>query len=172
MPIVKYFVVVGAALAGLLLVAGWSLPETPARFSDRPEIVERAAIRIRSEHKWPDKVVLDTSKPMMAAPAAMQPPAAPASVPPLPSDQAPSQSNLDAMAQLTSNPRSAGADHPALQVKRGGVRTVRSRRLAGAPIVHRLATAEAGWSCCQLDKGQAGSNVIPVRRAASPLLFE
>jgi hypothetical protein len=44
--------------------------------------------------------------------------------------------------------------------------------LAGAPIVHRLATAEAGWRCCQLDKGQAGSNVIPVRRAASPLLFE
>src|SRR5260221_622761 len=46
----------------LLLVAGWSLPEAPPSFPDRPEIVERAIIRIRSERKWPDKVVLVASR--------------------------------------------------------------------------------------------------------------
>jgi hypothetical protein len=57
-PIAKYFVVVGGALAVLLLMAGWHLPVPPASFPDQPEIIERAAIRIKSEHKWPEKVVL------------------------------------------------------------------------------------------------------------------
>jgi hypothetical protein len=51
-PIARYFVVVGSALAALLLIAGWSLPEPPASFPDRPEIIERAAIRIRSARTW------------------------------------------------------------------------------------------------------------------------
>jgi hypothetical protein len=67
-PIAKYFVVVGGALAVLLLIAGWSLPVPPASFPDQSEIIERAAIRIRSERKWPEKVVLDTSKPTMRLP--------------------------------------------------------------------------------------------------------
>jgi hypothetical protein len=62
-PIARYFIVVGSALIVLLLIAGWSLPETTSGFSGRPEIIERAAIRIRSEHKWPEKVVLDTNQP-------------------------------------------------------------------------------------------------------------
>ena len=61
MPIARYFVVVGSVLAVLLTIAGWSLPESPARFPDRPEIIERAAIRIRSDRKWPEKIVLDTN---------------------------------------------------------------------------------------------------------------
>ena len=62
MPIARYFIVVGSALVVLLLIAGWSLPEPPASFPDRPEIIERAAIRIRSERKWPEKIVMDTTQ--------------------------------------------------------------------------------------------------------------
>ena len=62
MPIARYFIVVGSALAVLLLIAGWSSPELPESFPDRPEIIERAAIRIRSEHRWPEKIVLDTTQ--------------------------------------------------------------------------------------------------------------
>jgi hypothetical protein len=62
-PIARYFAVVGCVLTGLLLIAGWALPEAPASFPDRPEI-ERAPIRITSEHKWPEKIVLDTSQPV------------------------------------------------------------------------------------------------------------
>ena len=63
MPIARYFMVVGSALVVLLLIAGWSLPEPPASFPDRPEIIDRATIRIRSERKWPEKIVLDTNQP-------------------------------------------------------------------------------------------------------------
>jgi hypothetical protein len=59
--------VVGSALLVLLLVAGWSLPEPPVSFSDRPGGIERAAIRIRSERKWPEKVVLDTNQPTFSS---------------------------------------------------------------------------------------------------------
>jgi hypothetical protein len=170
-PIAGYFTVVGAALALLLLIASWSLPETPARFSDHPEVIERAAIRIRSERKWPEKVVFDTSKTAMVPSDVGDSPPAQASVS-IPSDEAPRQSNLDAMARLEPDARPAAVDHPALQSRRGGARTVRSGRVARAPIVRRLARAETGWSCCQFDKGQAGSNAIPFRRAASSWLFE
>ena len=87
MPIAKYFVVVGGALAVLLLIGGWSLPVPPASFPDQSEIIERAAIRIRSDRKWPEKVVLDTSKPTMTPPVVMDPPAAQSSGP-LPNRQA------------------------------------------------------------------------------------
>src|ERR1700694_1989063 len=92
-PIARYFVVVGSALAALLLIAGWSLPEPPPSFPDRPEIIERAAIRIKSAHKWPEKVILDTSQPTMAPPAVEQPPAAQSVR--LPPDAAQNQSNLE-----------------------------------------------------------------------------
>ena len=69
MPIARYFMVVGSALVVLLLIAGWSLPEPPASFPDRPEIIERAAIRIRSERKWPEKIVLDTNQPTIPPPS-------------------------------------------------------------------------------------------------------
>jgi hypothetical protein len=46
----------------LLLIARWSLPEPPSNFPDRSEIIERMVIRIRSDRKWPEKIVLDTSR--------------------------------------------------------------------------------------------------------------
>lgn len=42
MPIARYFVVVGSALAALPLIAGWSLPEPLPSFPDRPETIEGA----------------------------------------------------------------------------------------------------------------------------------
>jgi hypothetical protein len=68
-PVARYFVVVGSVLTVLLLIAGWSLPEPPPIFPDRPEIIDRATIRIRSERKWPEKVVLDTSQPTITPPS-------------------------------------------------------------------------------------------------------
>jgi hypothetical protein len=67
-PLAKYFVIVGGALAILLLIAGWTLPEYPESFPDRPEVIDRASIRIRSAYKWPEKIVLDTNQPTIAPP--------------------------------------------------------------------------------------------------------
>src|SRR6478672_13577784 len=103
-----------------------SLPEPPASFPDRPEIIERAAIRIRSERKWPEKVVLDTSHPTMTPPVAMEPPAAHSVR--LPSDEAPGQSNREALAQLKPDTPSAAVDHQTMRIKRG--LAARSKRVA------------------------------------------
>jgi hypothetical protein len=170
-PIARYFVVVGGALAVLLLIAGWSLPVPPASFPDQPEIIERAAIRIRSEHKWPEKVVLDTSRPTMTPPVVMDPSTAQSSVP-LPSDEAPGQSDLEAIAQLKPDTPPVAINRPTLQITRGVARTARSRRVARRSIRHRLARAETGRGCCQFDKGEASSNAMPFRRAASSWPFE
>ncbi|MGY4480179.1 hypothetical protein ACVILL_007593 [Bradyrhizobium sp. USDA 3364] len=69
LPIARYFAVVGGALAVLLLIAGWSLPALPGRFSDRPDSTGAAAIRIASARKWPEKIVLDTSQPTFFPPS-------------------------------------------------------------------------------------------------------
>jgi hypothetical protein len=170
-PIARYFMVVGSALVVLLLIAGWSLPEPPPSFPDRPEIIERAAIRIRSDRKWPEKVVLDTSKPTMTPPVVMDPPAAQSSGP-LPSDESPGQSKFEAIAQLKPDMQPVAIDRPTMQIKRGVARTARSRRIARGSITHRLPRAGTGRGCCQFDHGQASSNAMPFRRAASSWTFE
>ncbi len=62
MPVLRYFVYVGGALLALLLVcnamfAPIPLPATLKSGSDLP------AVRIRSERKWPERVVIDTTVP-------------------------------------------------------------------------------------------------------------
>jgi hypothetical protein len=167
-PIARYFMVVGSALAVLLLIAGWILPEPPESFPDRPEIIERAAIRIKSDHKWPEKVVLDTSQPTIAPPAVEEPLAAQSVR--LAPHETKDRSNLEALTQLKPDIPSAAVDHPTLRIKRGLARTTRSKRVARGPVTRRLARAEASGGCCQsgwIDNGQTSSNAMSRRPAAS-----
>jgi len=164
-PIARYFIFVGGALAALLLIAGWCLPTPPAMFA-KQLVIDRSIIRIKSARKWPEKVVLDTSQPTMTPPAVEEPPAA-LSVR-LPPDKAGDQSNLEALAQLPDTP-SAVVDHPTLRIKRGLAGTARSKRVARGPVTRRLARAEAGGGCCQfglIDNGQTSSNAMSRRHAA------
>ena len=168
MPIARYFIIVGGTLAALLFIAGWCLPTPPATFADRPQALERAIIRIKSAHKWPEKVVLVTSQPTIAPPAVEQPPAA--QLVQLPPDEAPDQSNLEALAQLKPDAPPAAVDHPTLRIKRGLARTARSKHVARGPVTRRLARAEAGGGCCQfgwIDNGQTSSNAMSRRHAVS-----
>ena len=169
MPIARYFIFVGGALATLLLIAGWCLPTPPAMFANQL-VIPRSVIRIKSAHKWPEKVVLDTSQ-LTITPAVVEERPAAQSVR-LPPDEAGDQSNLEALAQLKPDTQPVAIDRPILQIKRGVARTARSRRAARGSIIHRLARAETGRGCCQFDKGQASSNAIRSRRAASSWLFE
>jgi hypothetical protein len=167
-PIARYFAVVGSGLVVLLLIAGWFSPEPPPSFADRPEIIERAIIRIRSERKWPERVVLDTSQPTIAPPAVEEPSAA-QSVRLSPYDVG-DQPNLEALARLKPDTPSAAVDHRTLRIKRGSARNARSKRVARGPVTRRLARAEAGWGCCQIgwiDNGQTSSNAMSRRHAAS-----
>ena len=167
MPIARYFVFVGCTLVALLFIAGWCLPTPPAMFADQSAATDRAVIRIKSAHKWPEKIVLDTKQPTIAPPAVEEPPAAqPVRLPP---DEAAEQSNLEALAQLKPELPSA-VDHPTLRIKRSLARTARSKRVARGPVTRPLARAEAGGGCCQfgwIDNGQTSSDAMSRRHAAS-----
>ena len=72
-PIARYFIFVGGTLAALLFIAGRCLPAPPAMPADQPLAIERAIIRIKSARKWPEKVVLDTSRPTITTTAGEEP---------------------------------------------------------------------------------------------------
>ena len=167
MPIARYFIIVGGTLAALLFIAGWCLPTPPAMFADELAI-DRTIIRIKSARKWPEKVMLDTSRPTITPLAVEEPPAAQSVQ--LPLDDAGDQSNLEALAELKPDIPSAAVDHPTLRIKRGLATTARSKRVARGPVTRRLARAEAGGGCCQfgwIDNGQTSSNAMSRRHAAS-----
>jgi hypothetical protein len=79
MPLRQYFAWVGSILLVVLCAADWCFP-APLHVS-HPEIPPQARVnlRIRSDHKWPDRVVFDTptSKSTAAADAGREPDAVP-----------------------------------------------------------------------------------------------
>ena len=167
MPIARYFILVGGALAALLFISGWVLPTPPAMFAEQSVALERAVIRIKSAHKWPEKVILDTSQLIITPPAVMNPPAIQLSFP-LPSNKASDPSHPEAMALLKPDIQAAAINHSNQQIKRGVARTARSRRVARGPVTHRRTAM--GGDCCQfgwVDSGQTSSNALSPKRAPS-----
>jgi len=82
MPIFRYFMFVGGALLALLFAANFVWPASPVTQAVVTAGYDQPLIRIRSDRHLPDRVVLDTSQPTIAAPvvktaavAAPQPPA-------------------------------------------------------------------------------------------------
>jgi hypothetical protein len=66
MPLGRYFVFVGSLLLALLILADRYMPKPinePARAD-----VDRSIIRLHSSHKWPERIVIDTSLPTIARP--------------------------------------------------------------------------------------------------------
>lgn len=60
MPVARYFLYVGGVLLALLFIADAWLPGSSAV---REERTRSATIRIHSDRKWPERIVLDTSQP-------------------------------------------------------------------------------------------------------------
>jgi hypothetical protein len=166
-PIARYFIFVGAMLTALLLIADWCLPTPPAMFA-RQLVIDKSIIRIKSAHKWPEKIVLDTSQPTITPLAVAELPAAQSVR--LPPDEARDQSNLQALALWKPDTPSADVDHPALRIKRGLAELARPQRVARGPATRRLARTEAGGGCCQfgwIDNAQTSSNAMSRRHVAS-----
>jgi len=69
MPIFRYFVFVGGALLALLFAADFVWPTSPVAKAIVTASNDQPLIRIRSDRHLPDRVVLDTSQPTIAAPA-------------------------------------------------------------------------------------------------------
>jgi hypothetical protein len=74
MPLARYFLFVGGVLLALLFLSDAYLPKLPA--AERAD-TDLPVIRIHSDRKWPERVVFDTSRPIVAAaPTAAAVPAA------------------------------------------------------------------------------------------------
>ncbi|WP_035655793.1 hypothetical protein [Bradyrhizobium sp. STM 3809] len=74
MPILRYFLFVGGTLFALLILADAVLPSVPlptnlTAASDLPPV------RIKSDRKWPERIVMDSSMPSPVTIAKAEPPA-------------------------------------------------------------------------------------------------
>lgn len=68
MPIFRYFMFVGGALLALLFAADLVWPTSPSTQTVAGASYDQPLIRIRSDRHLPERVVLDTSQPTIAAP--------------------------------------------------------------------------------------------------------
>ena len=152
LPMARYLAGVGGALAVLLLIAGWSLPELPDRFPGRPDGIDAATIRIESARKWPEKVVLDTSQPTFAPPSVEAVPAQQLVAGRLP-DEMTYQTRVDAlansMAESRSDARPVAADHPPMRARRKRTRATPSAHVARARSPNALQGLDE--ECCWLE---------------------
>jgi hypothetical protein len=73
MPLLNYFGWAGSFLVAVLFAANWcfSAPIARSRPSDVP-LNQRINIRIHSDHKWPERVVFDTTRAKLAPAEAAQ----------------------------------------------------------------------------------------------------
>ena len=63
MPWVRYFIFVGGALLALFFVADAYAPKLPVVTAAEVARAENPTLRIRSDRKWPERIVFDTSIP-------------------------------------------------------------------------------------------------------------
>jgi hypothetical protein len=62
MPFVRYIAFVGSLLVAILFFADWYLTMAPTQSVTSPE-ADKPTIRIKSDRKWPERIVFDTSAP-------------------------------------------------------------------------------------------------------------
>jgi hypothetical protein len=73
MPLARYFLFVGGALMALLFAFDLFSPKAVADIgaqSASAVTVDKSTLRIRSEQKWPERIVLDTTQPTIVPKAA------------------------------------------------------------------------------------------------------
>lgn len=148
-PIARYFIFVGCALAVLLLIAGWSLPEFPESFPDRPEVIERAAIRIRSERKWPERIVLDTGQPTVRTPP-IEVVSTEQLLARLP-DEMTDQARVDPLPKPNPDARPIDARRRPVQARRKPARAFPSMHVARTRNRNDPPTWRTGEECCRFE---------------------
>lgn len=72
MPVLRYFLYVGGALLALLLVVNSVIPAAPVDQQNvaSATVADQPSLRIRSDHKWPERIVFDTNQPTIVPPPA------------------------------------------------------------------------------------------------------
>ena len=93
MPLARYFIYVGGVLLTLLFVANWYWQDPSPMPTSYGSPIDKTILRIRSEPKWPQKVELDTTIPIVVPPLLRAAETAGTAIPPVPKPA------LDALAQ-------------------------------------------------------------------------
>jgi hypothetical protein len=136
MPLVRYFVFIGSVLLALLFLADNYLPPLAAEAA-RADI-DRSIIRLHSSHKWPERIVIDTSLPTIVPPEPKIAEAAPVN------ETAPVKSASDAWpvreAMAMATPVQEAA--PAMVRKPAPKRRSRTARTYGMPRAGYVASYE------------------------------
>jgi hypothetical protein len=99
-PLARYFFFAGSVLLAVLFVAEQYLPDSPQTFV-REARVDKSIIRIKSAHKWPEPIVLDTSLPTIVPPPSL----VVANAPLINQPREATNSPREALAQLDAPPR-------------------------------------------------------------------
>ena len=68
MPLGRYLLFVGSALIALFFLTDAYLPQSAGSSYGRESRVDKSIIRLSSAHKWPEKVVYDTTLPTIVPP--------------------------------------------------------------------------------------------------------
>jgi hypothetical protein len=131
MPVGRYFIFVGSVLLTLLFAADWYMPQHPLQPARAD--VDRG-IRVQSRHRWPERIVIDTSLPTIAPASAMA-----ADLPPAAPPQAGSPQDAFAMA-----PSSSGGRKPVQKRRAKTPRGVADPVARAAPDGFRIALP-AAW---------------------------
>jgi hypothetical protein len=81
MPLARYFLFVGGALMALLFAFDFFSPKAVADIGTQSAgAVDKSTVRIRSDQKWPERIVFDTTQ-LTVAPKAAQTQTAQAALP-------------------------------------------------------------------------------------------
>jgi len=124
MLVLRYFLYVGGALLALLMLCAGLLPKPPADDSTVASASDVPAIRIHSQQKWPERIVLDTTAQMPAPPKIAQ------TAPPLEQQGVSAKARVrDAFAQL---PAEESKEQAVAEVKKPEPKPVIKRRVARA----------------------------------------
>ncbi len=141
MPLARYFFFVGSLLLAMIFVADWCfLPDSPQTF--REAKVDKSIIRIKSAHKWPERIVIDTSLPTI-----VPPPSAVLANTPLINQSREAFAQLDARSQQVSRNPSPTSSKPKVLKKATHTRVAAYREPAqdSMPEVSPREVLPAGW---------------------------
>ncbi|WFU74644.1 MULTISPECIES: hypothetical protein [unclassified Bradyrhizobium] len=144
MSLLAYFWKVGAALLVLLFLVDFCLPKAPIA---EKGAADRPAIRIHSDRKLPERVILDTSMPVIVA-AAPEVPVAQATAPldraepPMIRAQTPAVANALAMTRPNSPPSEAVGHKRSRKSQHA---SVRSKRHTPPQMVLAARQGPFGW---------------------------
>ena len=133
MPIGRYIAFVGSLLLAMLFIANWLVPMDPT-LSATSEQADKPIIRIKTDRKWPERIVFDTSAPTIVP---QKPPAvadAPVTNPP-----------REAFALLAAPVPEVSETPPPVRTKRKVAKRAPHSRWAAYRPVARAEALPAGW---------------------------